>query len=252
MGILLLDKNANFSGAPVGNAGLYTSVTSGLLSLFETRRNASKARQNSAPASNLEAGIAGGTFNATSMDFTAVGQVTFPTAPVNAGENTVAIILKIKNGGTGSDSPVGSFSGSATTTGAAYFVNYNRRVSFESTAFNSQTSPSTFVANKSAYLDMPADGSLDGTFQMFVATLKSEVGLTLYRPSTGASSTAAMTAGQFAYFSPSAVNFRANGNGTGQQGVAMFAHWNRVLTPSEISTFYAEMRDQYAMLGLTI
>lgn len=255
MGILLFDKNADYSTGGVGHAGLYTSVGSGLQSLFETRRSAVKTKQNSAPGNSLEAQIVGTpTFNSTSVDVTAAGQIVFPSGPVNTGENSFAVILKIKSGGVSSDYPLGSVTTTATSSGSCYFTHYNRRVQFETTVFNSQNTPTTYTSNKIAFIDFPSDGSLDGTFEMFVVTLKSENALRLIRPKTNSLVTTALTAGQFAYFNQSVANrnLRALGGGTAQQGISMVAHWNRVITDTEVTTFYNEIREQYSLLGLSI
>ena len=255
MGILLFDKNADFSANSLGHAGLYTSVTSNLLGLFELRRSAAKARKNSAPANDSEASIgAGPVFNATSVDLSAVGQITFPSGPANGGENTVAIIMKVKNGGGASDMPIGSFPSGATDNGAAYLSHFNRRFQFETTLFNSQSAPTTYVANANAWLDAPADGSLDGTFQLIVVTLKSADALKLYWPARNQVKTTTIAADRFAYFNQGVANanFRGLSNGSVQQGVSMFAYWDRALTASEVATFYGEMKKQFGRIGLAI
>ena len=256
MGVLLFDKNADFSANSLGHAGLYTSVTNNLLGLFELRRSAAKARKNSAPANDLEA-LIGGTpvFNAMSMDLTAQGQITFPTGPVNGGENTVAMIVKVKNGGIINDQPVGSSVGSPIINGSCYLVNYGRRFQFDATLFDAQELPATYVANASAGLNAPVDGSLDGTFQLIVGTLKSQDALKLYWPATNQVATTAIVSGQFAYFNQevSNRNWRGlGGSGTAVQGVSMFAHWDRALTADEVATFYGEMKKQFGLVGLLI
>lgn len=255
MGVLLFDKNADFSANSLGHAGLYTSVTTNLLGLFELRRSAAKARQNSAPAYDTTVSLtAGVAYNATSVDFDAVGEAAFPTGPANGGENTVAMIVKVKNSGGSGDSPIGSIPASVTANGACYFIHWNRRLQFDTTLFNAQTGTPTYVANASAYLDAPGDGSLDGTFQLVVATLKSEDALKFYWPARNSVATTAIAAGRFAYFNQSVANriWRGNGSNTTQQGVSMFAHWDRVLTAGEVATFYSEMKEQFGLIGLTI
>ena len=256
MGVLLFDKNADFSANSLGHAGLYTSVTNNLLGLFELRRSAAKARKNSAPANDLEVSIGGApVFNATSMDLTAVGQITFPTGPANGGENTVAMIVKVKNGGGSGDSPIGSIAAvSAVSAGACYFIHWNRRLQFDTTLFNAQTGTPTYVTNASAYLDAPGDGSLDGTFQLVVATLKSEDALKFYWPARNQVATTPIVAGRFAYFRQDVANrnWRGLGSNAIQQGVSMFAQWDRALTASEVATFYGEMKKQFGLFGLLI
>lgn len=255
MGILLLDKNADFSANSLGHVGLYTSVTTDLTGLFELRQSAGKARQNSAPDNDNELVVSGTpTFNATSIDLTDVGQLTFPMGPANGGENSFAAIIKIRNGGSSSDATLGTVPPAPTTNGACYFRHWNRRMQFETTIHNAQTGTPTFVEVSTAYHDAPSDGSLDGTFQLFVATLESETALKIYWPARNALKTTSLSAGKFAYFNSAATNWKCRGKAgtTDQQSVAMFAHWERVLTADEVATFYGEMKKQFGLIGLVI
>ena len=256
MGILLYDKNADYSAVSVGHAGLYTSVTDDLLSLFELRRSASKAGNNSAPANPVRASIAGApTFYDTSMGLTATGQIVFPSQPTNGGETTAAIILKIKNGGSSPDQPFGSSTTTPATNGICYFAHYNRELTFQSTLFDAQELPATYQASVSAALTI-GTGEYDGTFQLFVATLKSEDAVKLHWPKRGLVGSVAIASGRYAYFNQAPAlagrRWAARAGGSANFEGSMFAHWDRVLSDDEIATFYAEMKEQFGLIGLEI
>ena len=123
---------------------------------------------------------------------------------------------------------------------------------FDTTLFDAQTGTPSYVANASAFLDATAGD--DGTFQLIVATLKSEDALKFYWPARNSVATTAIAAGRFAYFNQTVANrnWRGNASNTTQQGVSMFAHWDRALSQSEINTFYGEMKEQFGLIGLTI
>ncbi len=254
MGILLFDKNADFSTNSLGHAGLYTSVTSNLRGLFELRRSLSKSRQNSAPDNDLAASIAAGvTFTPTSMNLSAVGQVTFSDGPANTGANTIAMIVKIKTGGTTGDRVLGSLTPNPTADGAFYFVHYNLRTQIYTTFFDSQADGGAYSGQSQAFFDSGA--SDEGTFQMFVGTVESEDSIKLYHPASGAIVSAALSAGQFAYYRQSVADRNFGGllaGASAAQAVSVFANWDRALTSGEVATFYSEMKDQLGRIGLQI
>lgn len=255
MGILLQDKSADFSAISLGHAGLYTSITEGLEGLFELRRSQSKARNNSAPSNDLPATVGGGSvLSPISMALSAQNQINFPSGPTNSGALTIALIIKIKNGGAATDYPIGSVVSSPTSNGSAYFTHYNRQVRFDCTLFNAQNEPAVFVANASALFNAPSSGALDGTYQLFVATVKSQDSLNLYWPAIGQISSASIPAGRFAYFNQSAAGraWRGLAGGTAAQELSMVAYWNRAISPAEVKTFYGEMKRQFSQIGLVI
>lgn len=249
MGILLIDKNADYSSSAIGYLGISTSVTAGLESLFELRTNSQRASRNL--ANDNTASVAGSpTFGALATDFNAIGQMVFPTKPSNLGENTFAFLLKIKNGGASNDAVVGSFPVSHYSNGGVYIVHYNRTVILESTSFPTVSGGSS--TNVNAYLAMPASGELDGSYQLFFATVKSGVGVTLQHP-LGNAVVSTATSNYFNYNPNSSNNYNVLPLGSGtQQSLGLFASWNRVLTSQEITTFYNEAKAYYAKNGLTI
>lgn len=248
MGILLIDKNADYSSSAIGYLGISISVTDGLESLFELRTNSQRASRNL--ADDNTASVAGSpTFGALATDFNAIGQMVFPTKPSNLGENTIAFLLKIKNGGTSSDGVVGSLPASPNSNGSIYITQYNRRVQLTTSSYPTESGGSS--TNVSAYLDMPASGELDGSYQLFFATVKSGVGVTLQRP-LGNSVASAATSNYFYYNPNSSNNYKVLPLGSGTQSLGLFASWNRVLTSQEITTFYNEAKAYYEKNGLAI
>lgn len=257
MGIIIYDKNADFSATKVGDAGLYTSLTTNLDALFETRLNASKTANNSAPSNSAKALVPGPlTYAATGVSFNTPSAVVFPVGPNNAGANSFAMIIKIKNGGATTDYVLGSYSANPVTHGSIYITNWNRRVQLQTTLFDSQTSPATYTTNGTVYVDAPADGSLDGTHQLVVATVHSQDAVKLYWPKYGLVSSQTLTSSQFAYYNlaGAASNFKMAVTGTGlaTQEVTMFAHWNSILSAGDVNTFYGEMVPQFERVGIII
>lgn len=254
MGLRLVDKSADYSAISVGHAGMFTSVTANLRGLFELRRNAAKARQNSAPANDLEAQIGAPTFAATNIVASAVDQVVFPHEPSNGGENSFAMVLQVKNGGAiATDIPFGRFNGNATLDGAVYFTHANRAVRFESTLFASQ-SGGAYTENGVAQITMASDGSLDGTWQLVVGTVKSASSVRLYWPSRQQVVSTALTASQFSFFRQGVTRGRLASLplAGAAQGVAVAAYWDRELSSAEVNTFYSEIKRQTALYGLAV
>ena len=246
MGTLFTDKAADYSAISVGHAGLYTSVTSGLLALFETRRSASKAINNSAPGGAEGSIIGSPTFGATNMQASFGAGETFLTKP--SGSHTIALVVVTKNGGSSSDIAVGSFSASAVTTGATYFTMYNQRLTLASTSYATGAAPPlSGNSNINAYIDFTLVQP-----ELVVGVVESGVSARLYHPRTGLVVTTAATGRDFVYDNPTLYQtFPVAGSGA-TFNESLFAHWNRVLTPAEIATFYSDIRSQYALLGLSI
>lgn len=253
MGLLLLDKNADFSAVSLGHAGLYTSVLSGLLALHETRSSSSKAAQNSAPDGTTTALVTGSpTFSATNVAVTTANQINFGVQP-GSSNNTFALVLKIKSTGATSDCIAGAIvPATAIAAGGCYFLHGARRVTFSSTLSTTPGAPLAYAGNTDALINLPADGSTDGTYEMFVAVLENQVSLRLHRPKTNTVYTAPITAGRYFAFTSSAPAFTTLPTTLVAQNLSLFAQWSRVLTPTEIATFYAEMKSQLGLLGLSI
>jgi len=252
-GILLVDKNADYSAIAVGHAGLYTTVTSGLLSLFETRGSVGKTEQNSAPANAAPAVISGApVFSTDGVTLTTAGQISFPSRPSNGGENTFAAILELKGGGQVGDAIVGSVPGTPNDNGSIFLSTNSSGISVYARTYDSQ-SAATGLATISSVQSLPGEF---GKRFLVVVTAKSEDSLTLYVPRAGATKATALAAGRFLFFngaSGSSGLFRAPATTVTQsQNLSMFAHWNRALSAGEVSTFYGEMRQQYERLDIAV
>jgi hypothetical protein len=251
MGMLLIDKAADYSARAIGHAGLYTSVSTGLESLHELRRSASKAINNAAPNKAQGAVIGAPTFSPASMNMTFANAVRLGSRPANGGL-TVATIVKMKTGGATNDGVVGTPVDAVTSVGAAWITLYNRRLSFSAYSYAAGSTPPlsgyTIVA---AYLDFTAPS--DGLYEMFFGVLENGVSIRVYHPKSGNLFTTA-TARDFAFDSPALFQTCTTPvtPGTTAQDEAMFGHWSRVLTPTEMNTVYGEMQLQFARLSLAI
>lgn len=250
MGILLVSKNSDFSANPVGHAGLYTSITDGLQSLFETRRSASKATNNSAPGGASGSVIGAPTFSAASTNVGPANTVLFGSKPTSGGLS-MAVIVKMKNGGVANDGVAGvSLSGAAATNGSVLFSLYNRQLSFQGYSYAAGSVPplsgyTALVARQNFLADS------DGVFELFFGVLENNVSVRLYHPKTTTLTTNPAVGRDFAFNAPPLFSTAAQNTGY-TQDVAMFAHWSGVKTPAEMNTFYSEMQSQYAKLGLVI
>lgn len=252
MGLLLVDQSADFSAVAVGHAGLYTSLTTGLQALHETRRNNAKTISNSAPGKE-DAAVQGVIpYTAVSAQVTSPNSVLFSNKPASGGL-TIAIIVKNKNGGVIQDNIVGMIPGASATQGAVYFLMWNRRIQFAAYDYPRPTVlPLAGQASGSVAIDTIAGD--DGNFELYFGILEDNVGLRLYRPKTDVTVSTAKVGRNFDFDGP--VNFRTSPNAVtplpGPQDLAMFAHWSVVLTPTQMKTFYAEMKAQYAALGTAL
>lgn len=248
MGLAFIDKNADFSAFSLGHLGLYTSVTSGLLGLFETRRSIPKTAQNSAPGGAGATMLGAPTLSAGSALVSNGNGVIFPTAP-NA-NHTIAVVAKMKAGGSiSNDMAIGSWSAATySAKGAAYFAFANYQARIEAMVYTAgATPPLSSAATKAATLTLPSVAS----FEMLVGQLESGVSIRLYHPKTGVVATTSAIGQDFA--NNAALSYQTIPNPAGPaQDVALFAHWSRVLTPEEIATFYAEIRPQLARISVSI
>lgn len=249
MGRLLIDPSADFSANPVGHAGLNTSVTNGLIALHELRYSRSKACHNSAPGELGGTEIGSPTYSDTSINVTKDNSILFGCHPKNGGY-TFAFVVKLKNGGTVSDGVVGAFDGSGATTGTAYAYHYNRRTQLGLSCYPAGTVPPlSGVATLAPFLDSVSGD--DGKFRLFIATAEDNVAATLYYPGGGTSNAASAVGKEFLFNGP--AEFRTCPlAGTTAQDVALFAHWNRVITSDERAAFYSEMKEQFARFGVTL
>lgn len=250
MGILLRDKNADFSSNSVGHAGLYTSVTGNLKALHELRRSAAKTVKNSAPGMPDGSTFGSPTYAANSINTTNANGVIMGSKPANGGL-TVATLVKIKTGGGINDTIVGIDAlGGSVSVGSLYFTLYNRRLTFSAYSYPAgAVPPLTGYDSKSSYQDFSA--ASDGLYEMFFGVLENGVSLRLYHPKTGTLTTTSAVGRDFCFDNPKNIQTHPF-SGTTAQDQALFAHWSSVLTPTQMNTFYAEMKAQYALLGLTI
>lgn len=243
MGLVIVAKNADFSANPVGHAGLYTTITDALESLFESRRSAGKSIHNSAPE-KLDGSVTGSpTFSATSAICDISNKIVYPSKP--SGDHTIAIVMKTQNGGANSNSPAGAMGAALATTGGSYFAHYNWRVDIKALSYASATPPLSSGTTITASITTDAAAR----YELFLATVVSGVGLKLYQPRTGASAFTA-SARYFAQDNPQ--NFRMVPGGAASFENLLFAHWSKVLSAGEIDTFYAEMKEQFARIGVAI
>lgn len=248
MGLLLVANNADYSTSPVGHVGLGTTITSGLQSLFELRRSASKSSYNSVLGGAPGTVIGSPTFNTTSDNVTPANYVLFPSKPVNGGL-TFAFVVKMKTGGTINDNIVTSNVPLSVVNGAAWSYLYNRRVAVVGYSYASNTPPLTGYTALTAFLDYAA--ASDGTYEMFFGVLEDTVSVRIYNAKAGLTNAASATGRYFGFDTP--ARFRTTGDsGGGAHDESMFAHWNRVLSVAEMDTFYAEMKAQFGAVGLSI
>lgn len=243
MGLVIVAKNADFSANPVGHVGLYTTITDALESLFESRRSAGKSIHNSAP-DKPDASVTGApTFSATSAVCDISNKIVYPSKP--SGDHTIAIVMKTQNGGTNANSPAGAMGAALATTGGSYFAHYNWRMEIKAMSYASAATPLSGATTITAGITTDASAR----HELFIATVKSGVGVSLYQPRTAAAATTATTR-LFAQNIPQ--SFRTVPGGSASFEDLMFAHWSKVLSAGEIDTFYAEMKEQFARIGVAI
>lgn len=252
MGLFLVDQTADFSASPVAHAGLYTTITGNLQALHEIRRNAAKTVNNSVPG-KLDGSVVGApVFSAGSANVDASNFLTVNSLPVSGGLTT-AIIVKNKNLGAASDHIIGSIPGTSATQGACWWTMWNRRIQFSAYDYARPAAlPLAGSGSGAVFIDTIAAD--DGNFELYFGILEDNVGLRLYRPKTGVTSATAKVGRDFAF--DNAVAFKTSPNAVlpvpGPHDLSMFAHWSSVLTPAQMNTFYAEMKKQFAAIGLTV
>lgn len=241
MGLILVAKGEDFSGIAVDELRISTSVTSGLLGLFETRKNSAFAVNNR--GSDGDGSIFGSpVFSTPSMSADETRGVDFGIMPT--GSHTVAAVFKIR-ADTAATFPAGNVRTDATTRGAEYFQ-ADTAIKFLATKFNA----GVYTANAETGLAKPASGNVE----MYVARLENGVRARLENPRTATSNEQVVAAGDnFNYPNPysySAGSLFSVAGGT--DDFYAFAYWNRSLSDVEIATFYAEVKAHLAKRGVTI
>ena len=251
MGILLIDKNADFSANKVAVLRIATTITANLKALYELRSDAKTALYNIATNKASGTQLAQPAYSNTATTFTGK-QISLPNILSNNGENTIAFIIKVKPDGAATDLAFGRFTAAPTVDGADYVLSGARTVTASFGGFTSSTG-GAFIETIRPTLAF--DSSYDNTYQLVIATFKSQVGGSIYHPKTGQTNTVKIGANEYFYIKQDAADGGINFTGRStdpQQSVAMYAQWDRVLTQSEIAQFYNEMKTQYARIGLTI
>lgn len=251
MGLLLIDKAADFSALGLGHAGLYTTVVSGLNALFETRRSSSKAANNSAPDKVGGSIIGSPTLLPASVQGDNANGVDFGPSAAPLGEQTIAFILKHSQL---ADVPSATTIGHLALSGAGvgYVLDFTfsgfNRITFGATMHVDPAYTGVGTTTKSAYVQLPADDRFD----LYIGTLEDLVSLKIEQPRLGLMSETLTPTG---YWFPPGGNYSRWKTSTGANKafeLAMFANWNRVLTAQEKTTFYAEMQAQFGLLGVDI
>jgi hypothetical protein len=248
MGLLLVDKSADFSGSAIGDAGLYTSITTGLTALHETRRIARKACNNAVANQPNGTVLGNPTLSAGYGTFDLADSIKFGTKPASGGL-TLAIVYQNYNRAT-QDPIVGSTPGTSSTQGFVQFKLLNRRLTFEAYDYPyPATYPLSGFADVSCFIDMAAGD--DGNYELFFGVLEDNVSLRLYRPKTKTLATTARVGRAFAFDGP--VNFQLCPTTVGGTiNIAAFGQWQAVLSTANMDTIYGELQAQAANYGLTI
>jgi hypothetical protein len=250
MGILLIDKNADFSATSVGFAGICTSITSGLTDLFALRENNTKSTFNAAAGYDDALSTAGiPTYSANSAICSTTAQLSSQNAPTpGATDNTLIVVLKRKAGGSlVSDMAVGA-NVELSTNGGIYILNANYQVKFECGNYAAGSVPplSGIGATMAAITTLASVAEFD----LFAGISDADVGVKLYHPKTGTLVSMANTAGrQIIFDSPG--NFKIGASAVAME-LALFARWNRVLSTAEVDVFYADVLPQLAAVGISI
>lgn len=240
MGVVLIAKGEDFSGIKVGRIGIDTSIQSGLEALFEFRADSEIAIDNQG-ANGIDGDIVGApTINTNNMITTPGNYVDLRFVPT--GNHTVALVVHVR---ATSDAgfPAAAVTVSPTTTGSEYFAQ-RADIRFEATshigaAYDRIIAPA---------LAKPGTVSPE----LYLATLESGAGCTLYHPRTGVSAFGALSVGAtFDYPAPPTYKVAHNLVGVSET-VYAYAYWSRVLSVAEINTFYNEIRSYYSPKGIVL
>lgn len=249
MGLILSAPSADYSAISVASLKL-NIATGSPTHVFETRTSASIATRN-----NVSGGLAGSlfgspTFNANSMDSNHVNGVSFGIG--QTANCSLGVVFKNTSLPSTNSSFLGAFPGVSTVTanGGAYFIltASTDTIAYETTVHNG----GSFQGVSSASMASPAGDA----YELFIATLNSSSGVTLYHPRTGSSAFGAIVAGAGnSFLHPVQTSFAA-----GQQNIAsnpteevlMFARWNSVLSASDVAAVYTTVKDYYGAFGVNL
>ena len=250
MGTKFVEIGADYSAISLGHAGLYTSVSSGLKILHEIRRSASKAVNNSAPGGPKGTILGSPVFSAASTLVSGGNGIKFGVGPAN-GSSTFVVTVKVKNTGNTTLNVIsGVVSDNPVIYGAAYFSVSDLQVRFDAISFPlGSTPPYSGYSTRSAFTVFPSD-SPDGSEELLFAVMESNVSLRMYHPKTSKVITTDAVGRDFLFNTPAL--FQTSNPGGAAVETALFGYWNRVLTPAEMNTFYAEIKTQYAQIGLVV
>lgn len=244
MGLVFVANNEDFSDIAVDTLGIATSITDGLLGLFETRKDSVTALRNRVKNGGKAVLEGSPTINTNDVTINKLNRVNTNVVSKTA-DRTCAVIMLNKPGTITTSYPYGTLGGSPTTQGAEQFNISNSGFSMSSILFDNgvyaNVSSSTNIAKPST-----------STYEMVVWRAKSGVHAKLECPRTGATTTVTTT---YSFLNPVPQPYKIGVNiGTADinDNVAMFALWDRYLSDSEIATFYTEMKDYFADLGIII
>lgn len=241
MGLILVAKGEDFSAIAVDRLPI-TTVTGGLLGLFETRKNSAFSVKNLGSDGNGTI-FGAPVFSTASISCDETRGIDFGIMPT--GTHTIAAIFKIR-ADNDTTFPAGNIRDNAATRGAEYF-SVSNSVKFEATNFDAA---GAYKSNASTTLAKPAAGNVE----MYIARAENGVRLRLDQPRTGASNAVTVAAGNtFNY--PNPYNYSAGSIFSAAGGFDdfyVFAYWNRSLSDVEITTFYGEVQAHLAKRGVTI
>lgn len=238
MGIMITDKNADFSAVSVGFAGLYTEVSTGLVALHELRDSTARTVNNAASDESASFVLGAPAYSEGSVAITPANTIDFGVRPT--GERSFAFIANIPSTLIADYAFISSTKKNNTLIGGDVVVTYSSYAVHETNTYPSATTPLTTPLKVSTSLPVPSTNA----FELIVVTLKNGVGVTVYHPRLGTSKFTAVAAGQV-FATDNAPSYKLLRDDTkGSYNVAMFALWNRPLTAAEVTQFYADIKPQ--------
>lgn len=231
-------KNKDLSSIKSGFVGA-TSVYSGLLSYYSTRRNLPDSLINLS-TSSVDAVVNGApTFTEQHAVVNKDNAITFRTNPNASASRTWAVIFRPLRT-SGLTYPVGSFGLSPAVNGAEYLALTGTSVIYEGISFDPSTGAFAGVLRTtSTALEL-------NRYDLVVVRVVDQQKVDLLLPRLASTKTAATSSSL--NYSASAANFRAalSASTSDNENISMFAHWNRALTDEEIAIFYAEQKEKFA------
>jgi len=248
-GLQLIAKGADFSAIAAGVIGLTTSVTSGLQVLhFLGRGSAAYAVKNYAPG-GTDAVVSGSpTFSEPGMAGNVSNNIRFGAKPTDHGFS-MAAVFKNRPGAITISYPAGSHIVAALTQGATYFELNTSNAALTSISFPDGSSPPLSSATTLKASIAKVAGA---TWEMYIGDVEDNASVRLYHPKDGTSASAAASTRDFVYDNPNNFSAPLFTTGSATDDVALFASWNRLITPEERATFYAEMKAQLSPFGVAI